>query len=96
MAENGKKVTTTTESLEAAIKALDKYISDVKLAVKKMADAATDCSDNMERDKLSLEALKRVRDCIATINQGLKQAEEEKAEIKKDLKNTVEAGKWGN
>lgn len=94
MSNNGNKVSTTTESLEAAIKALDKYISELKIAVKRMADAATDCSDNMERDQISLEALKRVRDCIADINKGIKQAEEKKAEIKKYLKDTIEAGRW--
>lgn len=67
--------TTDTEALEKAASALGTYISSVKQSIKVMQDAAVDCGDNMENDRLSQKAISNLSDCVKKINKTLSDAE---------------------
>ncbi len=80
----GKNV--DTEALQQAAKALGTYIADVSNNVKKMKDAATDCSDNMGSDVISKKAIDNLQSCVKDLSATLKQAEELQKKILKTKK----------
>lgn len=70
----GKNV--DTAALQQAANALGTYIADVSNNIKKMQDAAVDCSDNMGGDVVSQKAIVKLENCIKEISDTLKQAQE--------------------
>lgn len=69
------RTTTDTEALGKAANALSTYISEVKQSVKVMQDAAVDCRDNMDKDRLSERAISNLSDCVKKIDKALVEAE---------------------
>ena len=68
--------TVDTEALGQAASALSAYISDVQENIRKMQDAATDCSDNMGNDVYSQNAIRKLQDCVKEVSKTIAQANE--------------------
>ena len=68
--------TVDTESLGQAANALRTYIGEVQNNIRKMQDAATDCSDNMGNDVYSKNAINKLQDCTAELSKTIAQANE--------------------
>lgn len=66
--------TVDTEALGQAASALSTYISEVQENIRKMQDAATDCSDNMGNDVYSRNAINKLQDCVKEVSQTIAQA----------------------
>lgn len=67
--------TVDTESLGQAAAALGTYIADVQSNIKKMNDAAQDCSDNMGSDVYSKKAIENLRACVKELSRTIAEAE---------------------
>jgi predicted RNase H-like nuclease (RuvC/YqgF family) len=84
----GKNV--ETDALQKAAKALETYIDDVSNNVKKMKDAALDCSDNMGNDVISQKAIRKLEECANDLTVSLNEAKELQGKIlarKKQIEN---------
>lgn len=68
--------TVDTEALGQAASALSTYISEVQENIRKMQDAATDCSDNMGNDVYSRNAINKLQDCVKDVSKTIAQANE--------------------
>ena len=68
--------TVDTEALQQAAEALGVYISEVASNVRKMGDAAQDCSDNMGNDVYSQRAIAKLQSCRAALGKTMSQAVE--------------------
>ena len=68
--------TVDTEALGQAASALSTYISEVQKNIRKMQDAATDCSDNMGNDVYSRNAINKLQDCVKEVSKTVAQANE--------------------
>lgn len=68
--------TVDTEALDQAARALSTYISEVQENIRKMQDAATDCSDNMGNDVYSQNAIRKLQDCVKEVSKTIAQANE--------------------
>lgn len=65
-----------TEALGQAASALSTYVSEVQNNIRKMQDAATDCSDNMGNDVYSQNAIRKLQDCVKDVSRTIAQANE--------------------
>lgn len=68
--------TVDTEALGQAANALSVYIGEVQENIRRMQDAATDCSDNMGNDVYSQNAIRKLQDCVKEVSKTISQAEE--------------------
>lgn len=68
--------TVDTDALNQAASALSTYISEVQQNIRKMQDAATDCSDNMGNDVYSQNAIRKLEDCVKEVSKTIAQANE--------------------
>ena len=68
--------TVDTESLGQAAAALSTYIEEVNGNIRKMKDAATDCSDNMGSDVYSQKAISKLETCANELSKTLQEAAE--------------------
>ncbi len=69
------------ESLIAVSRALEEYAENVTQDIAKMADAAVDCHDNMEKDEYSKKAINNLKGCL----EELKKATVKAIEVKEDI-----------
>ena len=84
--------TVDTESLGQAAAALGTYIADVKSNIKKMNDAAQDCSDNMGNDIYSKKAIANLQTCAKELSKTISNAEDLRKKIlakKKQIEDSV-------
>ena len=68
--------TVDTDALNQSASALSTYISEVQQNIRKMQDAATDCSDNMGNDVYSQNAIRKLEDCVKEVSKTIAQANE--------------------
>lgn len=68
--------TVDTEALGQAASALSTYIGEVQENIRKIQDAATDCSDNMGNDVYSQNAIRKLQDCVQEVSKTIAQANE--------------------
>ena len=68
--------TVDTDALNQAASALSTYISEVQENIRKMQDAATDCSDNMGNDVYSKNAINKLQECVKEVSKTIAQANE--------------------
>ena len=73
--------TVDTEALQQAANALGTYISEVTNDIRKMGDAAQDCSDNMGNDVYSQRAIAKLQSCRAALGKTMTQASELRQKI---------------
>lgn len=80
----GRQVIDTSD-YETLIGHLDTYIQDVELNRDSMLRAATDCSDNLGNDKLSMEAIGQLQEALKSLGNSLEQARELKQKVRKKI-----------
>ena len=68
--------TVDTEALDRAANALRTYVGEVQTNIRKMQDAATDCSDNMGNDVYSQKAIAKLQDCTSALSKTISGANE--------------------
>lgn len=83
--------TVDTEALKQAAAALGTYISEVGNSVRKMGDAAQDCSDNMGNDVYSQRAIAKLQSCRAALGKTMSQASELRNKIMAKLREIEES-----
>ena len=66
--------TVETEALGQAANALSNYADQIQQYIRKMQDAATDCSDNMGNDVYSQNAINKLQDCVQEVSKTIAQA----------------------
>ena len=67
--------TVETEALAQAANALGTYIKDMQTNIRKMRDAAVDCSDNMGSDVYSRRAIDKLETSIKSLSKTMEEAE---------------------
>ena len=85
----GKNV--DTGALRQAAGALSKYISEISASIRKMNDAAQDCSDNMGSDVYSKKAIENLKTCVAELQKTMIEAEELRRRILKQAQSVEES-----
>ena len=78
--------TVDTDALRAASSALNTYIAEVKSNIRKMKDAAVDCSDNMGSDVYSKKAIASLAKCATDLTKTIGEAEQLQSAINKRIK----------
>lgn len=85
--------TIDTDSLAMAAQALSTYMGEVQQSVKQMQDAALDCSDNLEKDVYTTEAINGLEKCIKELKKCLIEAEELRGKIVNRYREILESQK---
>ena len=80
------------ESLKTVAKLLGDYEQSLIVHTHKLKNVAEDCADNMGRDELSMEAVKKLNDCLPGFFRCCKKAELFRIEILLEIKKIEDAG----
>lgn len=85
--------TVDTEALGQAAAALGTYIADVQNNIRKMNDAAQDCSDNMGNDVYSQRAIANLQLCARELTKTIASAEELRRRILATKRSIEDSGR---
>ena len=80
------------ESLKTVEKLLREYDQSLMVHIYKLKNAAKDCADNMGSDELSMEAVKKLNDCLPGFSRCCEKAELFRARILLEIQKIEDAG----